>query len=34
MEGGLTAPGRMRDAATANFIAMVAVMLIASRGNR
>ena len=34
MEGALTAPGGMRDAATANFITMVAVMIVASLGNR
>jgi uncharacterized membrane protein YphA (DoxX/SURF4 family) len=34
MEGALTAPARMRDAGTANFIAMTAVMLLASLGNR
>ncbi|CAA9267819.1 MAG: hypothetical protein AVDCRST_MAG42-3084 [uncultured Chthoniobacterales bacterium] len=34
MEGALTAPGSMRDAATANFIAMIAVMIVASLGNR
>ena len=34
MEGALTAPGAMRDAATANFIAMVALMLLPSLGNR
>ena len=34
MEGALTAPARMRDAGTANFIAMIAVMLLASLGNR
>jgi uncharacterized membrane protein YphA (DoxX/SURF4 family) len=34
MEGALTAPSRMRDAGTANFIAMIAVMLLASLGNR
>jgi thiosulfate dehydrogenase [quinone] large subunit len=34
MEGALTAPTRMRDAGTANFIAMIAVMLLASVGNR
>ena len=34
MEGALTAPGSMRDAATANFNAMIAVMLLASLGNR
>ena len=34
MEGPLTAPAAMRDAATANFIAMIAVMLFASAGNR
>ena len=34
MEGALTAPGSMRDAATANFIAMIAVILLASLGNR
>lgn len=34
MEGQLTAPAAMRDAATANFIARIAVMLFASAGNR
>ena len=34
MEGALTGPGAMRDAATANFIAMVALMLLPSLGNR
>ena len=34
MEGALTAPSRMRDAGTANFIAMVALMLLPSLGNR
>ena len=34
MEGALTAPSRMRDAGTANFIAMIALMLLASLGNR
>jgi uncharacterized membrane protein YphA (DoxX/SURF4 family) len=34
MEGALQAPAAMRDAAIANFIAMIAVILLASRGNR
>ena len=34
MEGALTAPGSMRDAATANFVAMIALMLLPSLGNR
>lgn len=34
MEGPLTAPGAMRDFATANFILMIAVILVASLGNR
>ena len=34
MEGPLTAPSGMRDFATANFIAMIAVMLLVSLGNR
>jgi uncharacterized membrane protein YphA (DoxX/SURF4 family) len=34
MEGPLTAPGAMRDFATANFILMIAVIVVASLGNR
>jgi thiosulfate dehydrogenase [quinone] large subunit len=34
MQGPLTAPGAMRDFATANFILMIAVVIIASLGNR
>lgn len=34
MEGALTAPARMRDFATANFIFMIAVIVAAARGNR
>jgi uncharacterized membrane protein YphA (DoxX/SURF4 family) len=34
MQGPLTAPGAMRDFATANFILMIAVMIVASLGNR
>ena len=34
MKGPLTAPGAMRDFATANFILMIAVIVVASLGNR
>ncbi|HEV3410169.1 MAG TPA: TQO small subunit DoxD, partial [Chthoniobacterales bacterium] len=34
LEGPLTAPAAMRDYATANFIAMIVVMLLASLANR
>ena len=34
MEGPLTAPAAMRDFATANFIAMVAIIVAAANGNR
>ena len=34
MQGPLTAPGAMRDFATANFIAMIMVIIAASHGNR
>jgi uncharacterized membrane protein YphA (DoxX/SURF4 family) len=34
MQGPLTAPGAMRDFATANFILMIAVIVFASLGNR
>jgi uncharacterized membrane protein YphA (DoxX/SURF4 family) len=34
MQGPLTAPGAMRDFATANFILMIAVTIVASLGNR
>lgn len=34
VEAPLTAPAAMRDFATANFVVMIAVMIVASRGNR
>jgi len=34
MQGPLTAPGSMRDFATANFLLMIAVIVFASLGNR